>query len=134
MRLRIRTIFWSGLRARSSLRLFVKFGTDFLEFILQVIVGPFHRFGIVLVDRFAHRGNGVFHLLLLVAGNLVTEILQLLLALISEVVGVVLNLDRFFRFLILLGMQLGFLLHLLDFLFGKTRTSGNGNLLFLASA
>src|SRR5438067_7891602 len=134
MRLRIRTIFWSGLRARSSLRLFVKFGTDFLEFILQIIVGPFHRFGIVLFDRFAHRGDGVFHLLLLVAGNLVAQFLQLLIALISKVIGVVLDLDRFLRLLVLLGVGFGFALHLLDLFLRKPGAAGDRNLLFLAGA
>ena len=53
--------------------LLVKLGADFLELVLQVVVGPLHRLGVVAIDRFAHRGDGVFDLLLLVAGNLVAR-------------------------------------------------------------
>src|SRR5205823_8062683 len=133
-RLRFRAWLWSGLRARPGRRLFVKFSADFLELVLQIVVGSFHRFGVVLFDCFAHRGDGVFHLLLLVAGNLVAEFLQLLLALISKVIGVVLDLDRFLRLLVLLGVGFGFALHLLDLFFRKSGAAGDGNLLFLAGA
>ena len=40
----------------------VKLGADLLEFVLQVVVGPFHRVGVVAIDRIAHRGNGVLDL------------------------------------------------------------------------
>jgi hypothetical protein len=47
--------------------------------------------------------------------NLVAEILELLLALVSQSVGVVLDLDRFLRLLVFLGVSLSVALHLLDF-------------------
>src|SRR5213076_3285961 len=123
----------TGLRACRR-RLLVKFSADFLELVLEIVIRPLHRVGVVAIDRVAHRGDSVFDLLLLVAGNLVAEFLQLLLALIREHVGVVLDLDGFLRLLVLVGMRFGFALHLLDFLFRKSRAAGDGNLLFLASA
>src|SRR5437868_5375977 len=100
--------------------LFVKLGADFLELVLQVIVSPLHRVGVVLIDRFTHRGDGVLDLLLLVTGNLIAQFFKLFLALIREHVGVVLDFDRFLGLLILFGVRFGFALHLLDFLFRKT--------------
>ena len=49
------------------------------------------------------------------SGDLVAEFLELLLALIRERVGVVLDLDRFLRLLVFFGVRFGFALHLLDF-------------------
>src|SRR5439155_11835671 len=40
-------------------------------------------------------------------------------------VGVVLDLDRFLRLLVLFGVRFGFALHPLDFIFRKTRTAGD---------
>ena len=57
---------------------------------------------------------------------------NLLLALISKVIGVVLDLDRFLRLLVFLGVGFGFALHLLDLFFRKSGAAGDGNLLFLA--
>src|ERR1043166_8475207 len=114
----------TGLRARvgPSLRarrwsgagrgLLVKVGADFLELVLQVVVSPLHRVGIVLLDRFP---NGLGRVL----RNLVAEILELLFALVSQSVGVVLDLDRFLRLLVFLGMGFGVALHLLDFLLAQ---------------
>src|SRR6476661_2517460 len=95
--------------------LLVKIGADFLELVLQVVVGLFHRVGIVLLDRFPNGFNRVLDLLAFVFRNLVAEILELLLALVGQSVGVVLDLDRFFRLLVFLGVKLGVLLHLFDF-------------------
>src|SRR5207302_714459 len=83
------------------------------------VVRQLHRVGVVAIDGVAHGGDGVFDGFLFVAGNFVTEFFQLLLALIREHVGVVLDLDRFLRLLVLVGMCFGFALHLLDFLFRK---------------
>src|SRR4029077_8784794 len=56
------------------------------------------------------------------------------LALISEHVGVVFDLDGFLRLLVLFGVRFGFALHLLHFLLGKTGAAGDGNFLFLPGA
>src|ERR1043166_3330780 len=121
----------TGLRARvgPSLRarrwsgagrgLLVKVGADFLELVLQVVVSPLHRVGIVLLDRFPNGLDRVLDLLALVLRNLVAEILELLFALVSQSVGVVLDLDRFLRLLVFLGMGFGVALHLLDFLLAQ---------------
>ena len=54
----------------------VKVGADFLELVLQVVVGPLHRLGVIAIDRFTHRGNGVFDLLLLIAGMELAQFLN----------------------------------------------------------
>jgi hypothetical protein len=109
----------AGLRTRAGGSLLVKIGADFQEFVLQVVEGLLHRVGIVLLDRFPNGFDRVLDLLAFVFRNLVTEILELLLALVSQSVGVVLDLDRFFRLLVLLGVKLGILLHLLDFVLAQ---------------
>src|SRR5439155_23477812 len=95
--------------------LFVKVGADFLELVLQVVVGLLHRVGIVLLDRFPNRFDRVFDLLPFVFRNLVAEILQLLLTLVGQGVGIVLDLDRFLRLLVFLGVGFRVALHLLNF-------------------
>jgi hypothetical protein len=112
--------------------LLVKLGADFLELVLKIVVSALHRVGVVAIDRVAHGRDSVFDLLFLVAGNLVAELFQLLLRLIREHVGVVLDLDRFLRLLVFVGVRFGFALHLLDLLLGKSRAAGDGNLLLLA--
>src|SRR5436309_1329286 len=51
---------------------------------------------------------------------------------LTVAIGVVFNLDGFLRLLVLFSVRFGFALHLLDFLFRKSRAAGDGNLLFLA--
>ena len=114
--------------------MFVKIGADFLELVLQIVVGPFHRVDVVAIDRVANGRNGVFDLLLLVAGNLVAQLFQLLLGLIGKHVGVVLDLDCFLRLFVLFGVRFGFTLHFPDFLLRKSGAARDGNLLFLSCA
>src|SRR3954470_21765214 len=109
----------AGLRTGVGGSLLVKIGADFLELVLQVVVGLLHRVGIVLLDRFPNGFDRVLDLLAFVFRNLVAEILELLLALVSQSVGVVLDLDRFLRLLVFLGVKLGVLLHLLDFVLAQ---------------
>src|SRR4029077_5193288 len=90
------------------------------------------RVGVVAINRVAHRSNGVFDLLFLVARDLVAEFLELLLGLVSQHVGVVLDFDRFLRLLVFFGVRFGFALHLFHFVLGKTGAAGDGNFLFLA--
>src|SRR5438067_9685026 len=123
---RVRTVAGGGL--------LVKIGADFLELVLQVVVGALHRVGVVLLDRFPNRFDRVLDLLPFVFRNLVAEILELLLALVGERVGVVLDLDRFLRLLVFLGVGFSVALHLLDFFVAQARAASDGDLLLLAGA
>src|SRR5947208_15312157 len=107
---------------------------DFLELVLQVVVGPLHRVGVVAIDRVAHRGDRVLDLFAFVARDFVAKFFQLLLALVGEHVGVVLDLDRFLRLLVLFGVRFSFSLHFVDFVFRKSGAPRDGNLLFFAGA
>src|SRR5437667_5760289 len=133
-----RTSFWSrlrtSLRASPGGRLLVKLGADFLKLVLEIVISPFHRIGVVAINRVTDGGDGVFDGFLFVARDFVTEFFQLHLALIREHVSVVLDLDGFLRLLVFFSVRFGFALHLLDFLFRKSSPAGHGNLLFLAVA
>src|SRR5439155_11645311 len=94
----------------------------------------FDRVGVVAIDRVAHRSNGVFDLLFLIARDFVAQFLELFLALISQHVGVVLDLDGFLRLLVLFGVRFGFALHLFHFIPVQAAGTGDRDFLFSAGA
>jgi len=77
--------------------LFVQFGTDTLEPILQVVCRPLNRFYIVSIELFPDVLYGVFDRLLLVGRKPLSKITQLFFALIGKAIGVVACLCRFSR-------------------------------------
>ena len=95
-------------------RLFVKFFADALELILKVVVGDFDRVGVAAFEGFADGFDLSLDFLLLVLGDLIAQLLELLLALLGKVVGVIADFDSFLRLLVFLGVGFGVALHLLD--------------------
>src|SRR5439155_26634168 len=96
---------------------------------LQVVVSALDRVGIVLVDRFTDGGDRVLDRFAFVRRNLVAQLFQLFLGLIREGVGVVLDLDRLFRLLALVGVRFGFAAHFLDFVLAQAARTGDGDFL-----
>src|SRR4030095_17156159 len=92
LRAGLRTGTWTRTRTGLRGRLLIKLGADILKFALQIVVSALDRVGVVAIDRVAHRSNGIFDQLFLIARDLVAEFFELLLGLISEHVGVVLDL------------------------------------------
>ena len=101
---------------------------------MECVVGGLDGVGVAALERFADGGDLAFDVGLLIAGNLIAEILDLLLALVGEVVGVVADFDGFLGLLVLLGVNLGVALHLLDLLLRESGAAGDGDFLLLTRA
>src|SRR5205823_5582044 len=84
--------------ARRSL--LIEVGTNFLKLVLQIVISSLHRLRLIPLDCVADGFDRILYLLALCFGDFVTKVLQLLLALVSKGVGVVLDFDRFFRLLV----------------------------------
>src|SRR5205085_4022869 len=104
------------------------------ELALQVVVSAFDRVGVVLVDRFADRGDRVLDRFAFIGRDLVAQFFQLFLGLIREGVGVVLDLDRFLRLFVFVGVRFRFAAHLLDLILAQAARTGDGDFLLLAGA
>src|SRR6202011_3612745 len=79
-------------------------------------------------------GDRVLDQVAFVGRNLVAQFFQLFLGLVSKRVGVVLDLDRFLRFFVFVGVRFRFLAHLLDFVLTQAARTGDGDFLLLAGA
>ena len=113
--------------------MFVKFSTDTLKPILQLLCRLFNGFHIVPVELYPDVLYGVFDSLLLVGRELVSKITQLFFALISEIIGVVACLCRFARLPVLFCMSLCILTQSFDFLLRQATRAGNRYLLFFTA-
>src|SRR6476659_2990335 len=102
---------WLTTGSRTGGRLLVKISANFLEPVLQLVVTAPHSVSVILLDGVTDSLDGVFNLFPLLSGNLVAQVLQLLLTLIGEGVSVVLDFNRFLRLLIFFSMGFRIALH-----------------------
>src|SRR5439155_6709190 len=124
----------AGWRLSLRRRLFVKLGADVLKLALEIVVSALDRVGVVFVDRFTDGGDRVLDRFAFVGRDFVAKFFQLFLGLIRQRVGVVLDLDRFLRLLVFVGVRFRFAAHLLNFILTQTARTGDGDFLLLAGA
>src|ERR1035437_514520 len=130
-RLRLRLAFFSLRLCRSRL---VKLGGNRLPDFVQFFARSFDGRGVRAFERFLHVRNGLLYLGLVVAGNLVGVVLEHLFGAIHRAVRLVARLDLLAFGLVLVGVRLGVLAHLLDFVLREAAAGRDGDLLFLARA
>src|ERR1035437_2469544 len=113
---------------------FVKFGRDGLPDFVQLFARGFDGGGVRAFERFLHRVGGGFELALVVRRQFVRVVLEQFLGAINGVVRLVARLDFLELGLVIVGMGLGVLAHLLDFVLRETAAGRDPDLLFLAGA
>src|ERR1700730_10481183 len=107
----------TGLRT-TGLRgsLFIQFGADILEPILQLVCRLLNGVSIVTVELFSDVLDSAFQSLLLISRKPLPKLTQLFFALIRQIIGVVACFRRFARFPVFFRMCLCFLTQSFDFL------------------
>src|SRR5476649_871319 len=113
---------------------FVKFGRDGLPDFVQLFARGFDGGGVRAFERFLNRAGGGFELALVVRRQFVRVVLEQFLGAINGVVRLVARLDFLELGLVVVGVGLGVLAHLLDFVLRETAAGRDGNFLFLARA
>ena len=105
-----------------------------MHLLLQVRQGGLDLVGVIGLHGLLQPTDAGLDLAADLRGNLLPALLELLLGLVDDGLGLVLGVNLLPLLLVFVGMGLGIVHHLLDLLLGEATGTGDGDLLLLSSA